>query len=106
MLSITGMGQGPADHWYHRIMTTVEILFRYTAPPSESVAFALADIRDVYGIRKISLEPAVRMVRVEFDATRLTSASVTKLIRMSGLEVAEELPLISPVTEAQTAPPA
>lgn len=85
-------------------MTTVEILFRYAAPPSESVALGLAGIRDVYGIRNVSLDAAARTVRVEFDATRLTAAAVSKLIRMSGLEIAEELPLIPPVAEAEPAP--
>ena len=87
-------------------MTTVEILFRFTAPPNESVAFALAGIRDVYGIRRVSLDPAARTVRVEFDATRLTTAAVANLIRATGLEVAEELPLIPPVAEAEAAPAA
>ncbi len=87
-------------------MTTVEILFRFTAPPNESVAFALAGIRDVYGIRRVSLDPAARTVRVEFDATRLTTAAVAKLIRATGLEVAEELPLIPPVAEPEAAPAA
>jgi hypothetical protein len=85
-------------------MTTVEILFRYAAPPNESVAFALSGIRDVYGIRKVSLDATGRTVRVEFDATRLTPAGVSKLIRMSGLEIAEELPLIPPVAETEAAP--
>jgi len=85
-------------------MTTVEILFRYAAPPNESVAFALAGIRDVYGIRKVSLDAAARTVRVEYDATRLTPAAVTKLIRMSGLEIAEEVSLIPPVVEPEAAP--
>jgi hypothetical protein len=85
-------------------MTTVEILYRYIAPPSESVAFALAGIRDVYGIRRISLDAAARTVCVEYDATRLTSAAVSKLIRMAGLEIAEELPLFPPVAEPEPAP--
>ena len=34
-------------------MTTVEILYRYTTPPSVSVSFALAGTRDVYGVRRI-----------------------------------------------------
>jgi copper chaperone CopZ len=87
-------------------MTTVEVLFRFTAPPNESVAFALSGIRDVYGIRRVSLDPAARTVRVEFDATRLTSAAVANLIRATGLEVVEELPLAPPVSEAEAAPAA
>jgi hypothetical protein len=77
-------------------MTTVEILYRYTTPPTESVTFALAGTRDVYGIRRISIDTDARTLRVEFDATRLNAATVTKLIRLTGLEIAEELPLIPP----------
>ncbi len=44
-------------------MTTVEILFRYAAQPTEVQAVALANARDVYGIRHIGFdrapEPAV-----------------------------------------------
>ena len=85
-------------------MTTVEILYRFTAPPGESVAFALAGTKDVYGIRSVTLDRAASTLRVEFDATRLNAATVTKLIRMTGLEIAEELPLIPPVPEPQPAP--
>jgi hypothetical protein len=83
-------------------MTTVEILYRYTTQPGESVTFALAGTRDVYGIRRISIDSDARTLRVEFDATRLNAATVTKLVRLTGLEIAEELPLIPPT--AQPAP--
>jgi hypothetical protein len=33
---------------------------------------------------------------VEFDATRLNAAMVTQLIRRSGVQITEELPLIPP----------
>lgn len=77
-------------------MTTVDILYRYTTPPNEAVAFALAGIRDVYGIRQVLIDSEAHTLRIEFDATRLTAATVTKLVRLAGLEIAEELPLISP----------
>jgi hypothetical protein len=87
-------------------MTTVEILYRYTTPPSERVTFALADTRDVYGIRRISIDQDKRTLRVEFDATRLNAATVTKLVRLTGLEIAEELPLIAPPATPEPAPAA
>lgn len=87
-------------------MSTVEILYRYTTPPSESVAFAVAGIRDVYGIRRVTFDTAAQTLRIEFDATRLTAFSVTRLVRMAGLEVAEELPLIPPPAEPAPAPAA
>ena len=77
-------------------MTTVDILFRYAAPPTEPQVFALANARDVYGIRRISFDHAARTVRVEFDATRLNAAMVTQLIRRAGVQITEELPLIPP----------
>jgi hypothetical protein len=77
-------------------MTTVDILFRYAAPPTEPQVFALANARDVYGIRRISFDHAAHTVRVEYDATRLNAAVVTQLIRRAGIQITEELPLIPP----------
>jgi hypothetical protein len=71
-------------------MTTVEILFSYTTPPTESVASALATTKDVYGIRRLSFDCAARILRVEYDATRLSAADVNQLVRQAGLEVAAE----------------
>lgn len=81
-------------------MTTVEILFRYTTPPNESILFALASTRDVYGIRHMHIDAKARTLRIEYDATRLNAATVTKLVRLSGLEVAEDLQLTGPPVEA------
>jgi hypothetical protein len=75
-------------------MTTVDILFRYAVPPTEPQVFALANARDVYGIRRISFDHVAQTVRVEFDATRLNAAIVTQLIRRAGVQITEELPLI------------
>ena len=87
-------------------MTTVEILYRYNTPPNESVTFALAGTRDVYGIRRISIDSEARTLRIEFDATRLNPAAVTKLVRLTGLDIAEELPLIPPQPEPVAVPAA
>ena len=87
-------------------MTTVEILYRYAAAPTEQVATALARARDVYGIRQLSFDRQARTLRIEFDATRLNAAAVTKLVRETGLEIEEDLPQIAapapaaPVTTA------
>ena len=83
-------------------MTTVEILFRYSGQPSEPEIFALANAREVYGIRRLSFDREVRTLRVEYDATRLNAAMVTQLVCRAGLEIAEELALIpSPATEPE-----
>jgi hypothetical protein len=76
-------------------MTSVEVIFRYAAPPTEPVTFALAAVREVYGIRRLSFDRSASTLRVEYDATRLNPAAVAKLVRQAGLEIEDELPLIA-----------
>ena len=85
-------------------MTTVEILFQYKTPPTESVSVALAGMRDVYGIRRFVIDQNARTLLVEFDATRLNAATVAKLVRMTSLDISDELPVI-PVQPAVVAAP-
>ncbi len=87
-------------------MTQVEILFRYATPPTEAVTFALANTREVYGIRRLSFDRERRTLRVEYDATRLDAASVAKLVRQAGLDIDAELPLIPPQPAPEPAPAA
>jgi hypothetical protein len=81
---------------YDSCMTTVDILFRYAAPPTEAQVFALASASDVYGVRRVKFDHTARTLLVEFDATRLNAAMVTQLIRRAGVQITEELPLIPP----------
>jgi hypothetical protein len=87
-------------------MTTVEILFRYQGQPSEPEIFALANAREVYGIRRLSFDRAASTLLVEYDATRLNAATVTQLVRRSGLELIEELPVLPPPPPPAEAAPA
>ena len=59
-----------------------------------------------YGIRHLRVDQAARTLRVEFDATRLTPAAVTSIVRLTGLDIAEELPLFPPTPAPQPAPAA
>jgi len=77
-------------------MTNVDILFRYATQPSEDVLIALAGAREVYGIRQLKFDREAKTLLVEYDATRLTGATVAGLVRRAGLDVVEELPLIPP----------
>lgn len=86
-------------------MTTVDIVYRYATPPTEQVATALAHARDVYGIRKLSFDHATRTLRIEYDATRLNAAVVTKLVREAGLDIAPDIAEGEPILPAP-APPA
>ena len=87
-------------------MTTVEVVLRYAAEPTEAVTFALANAREVYGIRRLSFDREARTLRVEYDATRLNAAAVTKLVRNAGLQVVEEVPLALPPAPPEPAPAA
>jgi hypothetical protein len=85
-------------------MTTVEILYSYKTPPTESAVIALAGAKEVYGIRHLSFDRVARTLRLEYDATRLTAAAVTNLVRQAGLEIDAELPLIPPQPAPEAAP--
>jgi hypothetical protein len=85
-------------------MTTVDIVFRYAGEPTEAVAFALANAREVYGIRRLVFDREAHTLLLEYDATRLNGATVARLVRQSGLDIVEEVSLIPPQPEPEAAP--
>ena len=87
-------------------MTNVDLVLRYAAAPTEAVTFALGKARDVYGIRRLCFDRAAQTLRVEYDATRLNAAAVTKLVRNAGLQVVEEVALALPAPPAAPPPAA
>lgn len=87
-------------------MTNVDILFRYKTPPSEIVVHALANTREVYGIRRLVFDRSAHTLLVEYDATRLNAAVVATLVRQAGLDIEEELPLVPPQPAPEPAPAA
>lgn len=95
---------GNAGLLYHANMTNVDIVFRYSGQPSERELFALSNTREVYGIRRLQFDRSASTLTVEYDATRLNAATVTQLVRRSGLELIEELPAVPPPAEPEAAP--
>jgi len=85
-------------------MTTVDVVFRYATPPTEAVSLALANTREVYGIRRLTFDKLAQTVTVEYDATRLNSSVVAQLVRRAGLQVVEELPVALPPAPVEPAP--
>ena len=75
-------------------MTTVDVMFRYGLPPTESVMVAYGQLSNVYGIRRLQLREADKTIRVEYDATRLTEAKVEGLLRAAGFDIVEKLALV------------
>jgi len=98
------MASSPPRDCYYSDMTTVEILYSYATTPTEQVISALAGAKEVYGIRSLRFDRAARTLRIEYDATRLTAAAVTKLVLQAGIEIAAELPLIPPPTAPEPVP--
>ena len=72
-------------------MTTMEVRYRYENSPTEAVMRAIDNVREVYGIRKLSLNEKEMIARVEYDASRLKEPVVANLLRKAGLAVTERL---------------
>jgi hypothetical protein len=74
-------------------MTQLEVAYRYGSLPGEAEMRALDSVREVYGIRRMRFDPKERVVRVEFDASRLKEPVIAGLLRQAGLDVQERLVL-------------
>ena len=86
-------------------MTPTDVLFRYAEHPLERTAIALGRLSEVYGIRHIRLDEAAQQVRVEYDVTHINKATVQQLLRRTGLDIVEELPLIPAQPTIASTPP-
>jgi hypothetical protein len=75
-------------------MTQLEVSFRYGAVPGEREMRALDSVRDVYGIRRLSFDQPGRIIRVEYDASRLKEPAVASLLRNAGIDVREKISLV------------
>jgi hypothetical protein len=49
----------------------------------------------VYGIRRLEFNEVEKTVRVEYDATRLDEPVVHQLLRRSGLDIVEKMPMFA-----------
>ena len=74
-------------------MTQLEAAYHYEGTLSESNMRAVDNVREVYGIRRISFSPKDRVVKVEFDASRLKEPTVAALLRGAGVDIREKLVL-------------
>ncbi len=74
-------------------MTQLEVAYRYGATPAESAMRAIDNLREVYGIRRITFIEKEQTVRVEFDASRLKEPTVAGLLKQAGIDVKERLVL-------------
>jgi len=74
-------------------MTQMEVAYRYAGSPGEPDVRALDSVREVYGVRRITLDEKQRIVRVEFDASRFKEPVIAGLLRRAGMDIREKLVL-------------
>jgi hypothetical protein len=74
-------------------MTQMDVSYRYVNRPDEKMMRAIDNMREVYGIRRVSFKEKEQVVRVEYDASRLQEPVVAKLLRNTGLAIGEKLVL-------------
>jgi hypothetical protein len=74
-------------------MTQLEVAYHYGAAPGEAEMRALNNLREVYGVRRITFDEKEKTVRVEFDASRLKEPVIAGLLRRAGVDLREKLAL-------------
>jgi hypothetical protein len=67
--------------------------FGYELRPNERTMRALDQVREVYGVRKISLNENARTIQVEYDASRLCVYDVGALLTEAGIVLREWPPI-------------
>ncbi len=72
-------------------MTTMGASYRYANSLNEAIMRAIDSVREVYGIRKVTLNERENIVRVEYDASRLKEPVVATLLRKAGMAIEEKL---------------
>ena len=74
-------------------MTQLEVAYQYGASPGEAEMRAIDNVREVYGIRRITFDTKAHLVRVEFDASRFKEPVIADLMRRAGVDLKEKLTL-------------
>jgi hypothetical protein len=68
-------------------MTVMDITFHYLAPVGPRQLRAMYRVREVYGIRRLSLDEIRHSIFVEYDSSRLHPEDVRALLRSAGLDM-------------------
>ena len=72
-------------------MTQMEVAYRYAGPPTENAMRAIDNMREVYGVRRVSFNEKEHTVRVEYDASRFKEPVVANLLRRAGVDILERI---------------
>ena len=74
-------------------MTYLDVVYGYDSQPGENELRSIDSMREVYGIRSVRFNEKERIVRVEFDASRMKQDAVAKLLRTAGIDIRENVAL-------------
>ena len=72
-------------------MTQLEVSYHYGAIPGEAQMRAMDNMREVYGIRRVTFAAKDKTVKIEFDASRLKEPVVAGLLRRAGIDLLEKI---------------
>jgi hypothetical protein len=70
-------------------LTPLNKTFSYARLSGKFAIRALDQVREVYGVRRISFDEKARTVQVEYDASRLHADDVAALLREAGIALLE-----------------
>jgi len=74
-------------------MTQMEVAYRYAGPPTENAMRAIDNMREVYGVRRVTFNEKEHTVCVEYDASRFKEPVVANLLRRAGVDILERMAL-------------
>ena len=66
-------------------MTKVDISFQLSAPIGDDALSRIASLQSVYGISRVTVNPDLTALEVEYDASRLMPKDVERVLRTAGL---------------------
>lgn len=68
-------------------MTKVDISFQLRGPTGDDALSNIASIQSVYGITRLTVDPGLTAIRVEYDASRLMPKDVERVLLTAGFPV-------------------
>ena len=77
-----------------KLMTLLDVVFKYGTPPGEKEMGALNNAWEVYGVRKIKFDEKEHTIRVEYDASRLNDGEIAGILRRAGIDLREKVQLV------------
>jgi len=74
-------------------MTLVEVTYEFEAPLMAEQFRRLGEFANTYGLRRFHVDEEKKLLRFEYDASRLKQDAVAKLLRQAGIDVREAVAL-------------